>query len=116
MPLRQGVGSAADTTAVLIEACIANDRRADNGSPDLRAQILDRPRIENADINKSFCARLLGLTAQPGAASALEVPHPVAHNAGLSVGLVEDETRRCQHCCDHPQGGRAANQCELPLG
>ena len=36
-----------------IEACIANDRRADNGSPDLRAQSLDRPRIENADINRS---------------------------------------------------------------
>ena len=36
-----------------IEACIANDRRADNGSPDLRARSLDRPRIENADINRT---------------------------------------------------------------
>lgn len=36
----------------LIEACIANDRRADNESPDLRAQSLDHPRIENADVNR----------------------------------------------------------------
>ena len=35
-----------------IEACIANDRRADNGSPDLPAWSLDRPRIEIADINR----------------------------------------------------------------
>ena len=40
------------TISTTLEAYIANDRRADNGSPDLRTQSLDRPRIENADINR----------------------------------------------------------------
>ena len=67
-----------------IEACIANDRRADNGSPDLRAQSLDRPRIENADINNFSLS--IGFQNREFPKHTLHLSHP-AHRSPQKTSL-----------------------------